>query len=115
MGCLFCNIIEGDIPSKKVYENDTVYAFEDISPQAPVHILVIHKTHIKNLDELDASNSNMMSDIFLAVKEVAKITGVDKEGYRIIINNGEAAGQVVWHLHIHILGGKKSLGPMLQK
>ena len=114
MGCLFCNIIKGEIPSAKVFENDSIFAFEDINPQAPVHILVIHKSHIKNIDELNADNSTIMSDIFLGVKEVAKIKGIDKGGYRVIINNGSAAGQVVWHLHVHILGGKDNLGPMLQ-
>ena len=113
MGCLFCNILEGKIPSKKIYENDRVFAFEDINPQAPVHALVVHKTHTKNIDELMVTNAEIMSDLFLGVKEVARLTGVDQGGYRIIINNGPAAGQVIWHLHIHILGGLESLGPML--
>lgn len=115
MGCLFCNIIEGKTPSTKIFENDKVFVFEDINPQAPVHALVIHKTHIKNLDELTPENSDMMGDIFLAVKETAKIKGIDKEGYRVIINNGTAGGQVVWHLHVHILGGKEDIGPMVNK
>jgi histidine triad (HIT) family protein len=115
MGCLFCNIIEGKTPSTRVYENDTVFAFEDISPQAPVHVLVVHKTHIKNIDELTAENSGIMADLFLAVKEVARIRGMDTNGYRVIINNGVAAGQVIWHLHVHVLGGTDSLGPMLSK
>ncbi len=113
MGCLFCNIIGGDTPSTKVYENESVYAFEDINPLAPVHVLVVHKKHLKNIDELDADNSSIMSDIFLAVKEVAQIKGTVKNGYRVIINNGPAAGQVIWHLHAHILGGMENLGPML--
>jgi len=112
MGCLFCNIIEGSIPSTKVYENDKVYAFEDIDPKAPVHILVIHKTHTKNIDELTKDNAQIMADLFLAVKEVAALKGIDKDGYRVIINNGTAGGQEVWHLHIHILGGQK-MGPMV--
>jgi histidine triad (HIT) family protein len=115
MGCLFCNIIEGKTPSTRVYENDTVFAFEDISPQAPVHVLVVHKTHIKNIDELTAENSGIMADLFLAVKEVARIRGMDTNGYRVIINNGVAAGQEIWHLHVHVLGGTDSLGPMLAK
>lgn len=113
MDCLFCNIIKGKIPSNKVYENENVYAFDDISPAAPVHTLVVHKTHTGNIDDLTEDNAKIMSDIFLAVKEVARIKGVDKNGYRIIINNGSAAGQVVWHLHVHILGGKENLGPMI--
>lgn len=112
MGCLFCDIIKGSTPSTKVYENDRVYAFEDISPQAPVHILVVHKTHTKNIDELNKDNASIMSDLFLAVKEIAAIKGIDKEGYRVIINNGSAGGQVIWHLHVHILGGME-MGPMV--
>lgn len=113
MGCLFCDIIQGKIPSKKVYEDEHVYAFEDISPQAPVHVLVVHKTHTKNIDELTGGNSGIMGDIFLGVKKVAQARGIDEKGYRVIINNGAAAGQVVWHLHIHVLGGLDDLGPML--
>lgn len=113
MGCLFCDIIEGKIPSTKVYESDRVYAFEDIHPQAPVHVLVIHRTHIERIEDLDRENSATMADIFLAVKEVARLRGIDRPGYRVIINNGKAGGQVIWHLHVHILGGKESMGPML--
>jgi histidine triad (HIT) family protein len=90
-----------------------VYAFEDINPQAPVHILVVHKRHTRNIDEIDAGSSSIMSDIFLSVREIAQMKGIDREGYRVIINNGPAAGQVIWHLHVHILGGKANLGPML--
>lgn len=113
MGCLFCNIIEGKIPSAKVYENESVYAFDDINPQAPVHALVIHKTHIRNIEELTGENSRIMGDIFLAVKEVARLKGIDRDGYRVIINNGTAGGQVIWHLHVHVMGGKKDMGPMV--
>ena len=113
MGCLFCNIIQGKTPSIKVYENDAVYAFEDINPQAPVHVLVVHKTHTRTIEYLNDSNSRIMSDIFLAVKEIARLKAIDGKGYRIIINNGPAAGQVIWHMHVHILGGKDNLGPML--
>ncbi len=113
MGCLFCNIIKGTTPSTKVYENDRVYAFEDINPKAPVHVLVIHKTHIEKIEDLNRENSATMADIFLAVKEVARIRGIEQAGYRVIINNGKAGGQVIWHLHVHVLGGKDSMGPML--
>ena len=114
MGCLFCNIIKGETPSTKVYENDTVYAFEDINPISPVHVLIVPKIHVKNINELNQENSSVMSDIFLAVKEVAKIKGLE-QGYRVIINNDKAGGQIIWHLHIHVLGGKESMGPMLSK
>jgi histidine triad (HIT) family protein len=115
MGCLFCNIINGTTPSKKVFENDRVYSFEDINPQAPVHILVVHKKHIEKIDDLNSGNSSIMSDIFLAVKEIARIKGIDKKGYRVIINNGPAGGQVIWHLHVHVMGGKDDMGPMLAR
>ena len=112
MDCIFCKIINGEVPSEKVYENDSVYAFEDINPVSPVHVLVIPKLHVKNINELTQENSKVMSEVFLAVKEVAKIKGLEK-GYRVIINNDKAGGQVVWHLHIHVLGGKDSMGPMI--
>ncbi|MBN2160853.1 MAG: histidine triad nucleotide-binding protein [Spirochaetes bacterium] len=115
MGCLFCNIINGTTPSTKVFENDTVYAFEDISPQAPVHVLVIHKKHIERIEDLDANNSAIMSDLFLGVKEVARIKGIAQNGYRVIINNGTAGGQVIWHLHVHVMGGRDDMGPMMAR
>ncbi|MBN1501341.1 MAG: histidine triad nucleotide-binding protein [Spirochaetes bacterium] len=114
MDCLFCRIINNEIPSTKVYENDKVCAFNDINPKAPVHILVIHKEHTANIDETTEMNSHIFSDIFLAVKEIAELKNLSEYGYRVIINNGNAAGQEVFHTHIHILGGKKNLGPMLQ-
>jgi histidine triad (HIT) family protein len=113
MGCLFCNIIAGQVPTTKVYENDSVYAFEDINPQAPVHVLVIHKKHVERIEELSPANASIMSDLFLAVKEIARIRGLAEKGYRVIINNGTAGGQVIWHLHVHVLGGKDDMGPML--
>ncbi len=113
MSCLFCNIISGATPSKKVFENDTVYAFEDINPQAPVHVLVIHKRHVERIEELNRENSSIMGDLFLGVKEVAKLKGIDEKGYRVIINNGTAGGQVIWHLHVHVMGGREDMGPMV--
>ena len=115
MGCLFCNIIEGKTPSKKVFENDKVFAFYDINPQSPVHVLVVHKTHTKNIEETVAGNHAIFNDLFEGVKEVAKLTGVSEKGYRVIINNGTAGGQIIWHMHIHVLGGKDDMGPMVMK
>lgn len=115
MGCLFCNIINGTTPSTKVYENEKVYCFEDINPQAPVHVLVIHKNHIRTIEELTSENSAIMADIFLGVKEVAAIKGIKDKGYRVIINNGSAGGQIIWHLHVHVLGGLDNMGPMLAR
>jgi len=106
MDCLFCKIIKGEIPSSKVYENEYVYAFNDINPMAPVHVLVVPKAHIKNADEITEENSVYVAKIFEAVAEIAKQLGLEK-GYRVITNCGEDGCQSVMHLHFHILGGKK--------
>ncbi len=106
MDCLFCSIISGEIPSTKVYENDKVLAFKDINPNAPVHVLVIPKTHITSVDCVDESNINAVSEVMLAIPEVAKVCGLTN-GYRVITNVGEDGGQTVKHLHFHILGGEK--------
>ncbi|MFC1669427.1 histidine triad nucleotide-binding protein [Spirochaetota bacterium] len=115
MDCIFCKIIAGEIPSKKVYEDDNTLAFDDIDPKAPVHVLIVPKKHIVNLDGINSDNSKIMSDIFETVSEVTKIKGVHGKGYRIIINSGKSAGQEVFHLHVHVLGGRERMGPMLKK
>ena len=104
--CLFCKIIKGEIPSTKVYENDYVYAFNDINPAAPVHVLVIPKEHIKCLNCITEENVVYVSEIMKAIKEIAKIVGVHDSGYRVITNTGKDANQEVKHLHFHLLGGK---------
>ncbi len=104
MDCLFCKIIAGDIPSKKVYEDDTMLAFHDIAPEAPVHVLVIPKVHIGSMDEVTAENSGIVAKIFEKIPEIAAKAGA-KNGYRLISNCGEDAGQSVHHLHFHIIGG----------
>ena len=106
MDCLFCAIIKGDIPSKKVYEDDSCYAFLDINPQAPVHCLVVPKTHIASADEINGENSSSVAAIFEAIPKIAKQLGLSG-GYRIISNVGDDGCQSVKHLHFHILGGKK--------
>ena len=106
MDCIFCKIINGDIPSSKVYENEYVYAFRDINPQAPVHVLVVPKLHIASVDEVCADNSVYVSTIFEALHEIAKLEGL-KNGYRVITNIGEDGCQSVKHLHFHLVGGKK--------
>ncbi|MGL4368292.1 MAG: histidine triad nucleotide-binding protein [Spirochaetota bacterium] len=113
MDCLFCKIRDGEIPSTKVFENDKVLAFKDINPKAPVHLLVIHKEHTPTISGTPADKSYIFADIFSAVREIAKQEGLDEMGYRVLVNNGEAAGQEVFHVHIHIFGGKEFLGPML--
>lgn len=106
MDCLFCKIIAGDIPSSKVYEDEYVYAFNDINPQTPVHILVVPKTHICCADAVNAENSVYVAKIFEAVPKIAAEAGL-KNGYRVITNCGEDACQSVKHLHFHIMGGRK--------
>lgn len=103
--CLFCNIIAGEIPSTKVYEDDLVYAFRDIAPQAPTHILVIPKIHIPGCDGVTAENSGVVAHIFEVIPEIARAEGL-QNGYRVVSNCGSDAGQTVPHLHFHILGGK---------
>ncbi|MCD7845080.1 MAG: histidine triad nucleotide-binding protein [Oscillospiraceae bacterium] len=104
--CLFCNIIEGKIPSTKVYEDDYCYAFRDIAPQAPTHILVIPKEHIPSADALDEGNSSVAARCLEAIPKIARAEGLEN-GYRIISNVGPDAGQSVKHLHFHLLGGKR--------
>lgn len=106
MDCLFCKIIAGEIPSTKVYEDEYVYAFNDISPEAPVHVLVIPKKHIQSVSHLEDEDAEIVGKIFLAIKNIAKETGIDKDGYRVVTNMGENAGQTVKHLHYHVLGGR---------
>lgn len=103
--CIFCKIIAGDIPSTKVYEDELVYAFRDINPQAPTHILVIPKAHISSVNEITAENSGVVSHIFQAIPQIAAAEGLTG-GYRVVSNCGADAGQTVFHLHFHILGGK---------
>ena len=103
--CLFCKIIAGDIPSTKVYEDETVFAFRDITPQAPTHILVLPKTHISGCNGVTADNSAVVAHIFEVIPQIAKAEGL-VNGYRVVSNCGADAGQTVPHLHFHILGGK---------
>ena len=104
--CLFCRIIAGEIPSTKVYEDELVLAFRDIAPQAPTHILVIPKAHIPSVGEINADNAGVVAHIFQVIPQIAKAEGLEN-GYRVVSNCGDDAGQTVHHLHFHILGGKK--------
>lgn len=111
--CIFCKIVEGAIPSKKVLETDTVLAFHDIQPAAPVHVLLIPKKHIPTMNDVTAEDASVLGDIALAAQQVAETLGIKERGYRLINNCNEEGGQVVYHLHVHLLGGEK-LGPLLQ-
>jgi histidine triad (HIT) family protein len=102
--CIFCKIVNGTIPSSKVYEDAEVLAFDDIHPMAPVHVIVIPKKHIPTLLDVTAENMNAMVK---AAREAARIKGIDKRGFRMVINCNEEGGQVIFHLHMHVLGGKK--------
>ena len=104
MSCIFCKIINGEIPSKKLYEDDKVLAFYDISPEAPIHFLVIPKEHIKSANELNEKNSNIISHIFLVINKLVRDLNISETGYRIVNNCGKDGGQTVDHIHFHVLG-----------
>ena len=103
--CLFCKIIRGELPSTKVYEDETILAFRDIAPQAPTHVLVVPKAHIEDCNGITAENSAVIAHIFEVIPQIAKAEGL-ANGYRVVSNCGADAGQTVQHLHFHILGGK---------
>ena len=107
MDCLFCKIVAGDIPSTKVYEDEYVYAFNDINPVAPIHIIVIPKVHIESVNGINADNSYNVQKVFEAIPKIADVVDVAEDGYRVITNIGENGGQTVKHLHFHVIGGKK--------
>lgn len=107
MDCLFCKIIAGEIPSTKVYEDEKVLAFKDINPLAPVHILVIPKTHIDSAAAVTTENSAVIAHIFEVIAQIVKEQGIEQEGFRVVTNCGENGCQSVKHLHFHILGGRK--------
>ncbi len=105
--CIFCKIASGEIPSAKVYENEFCVAFKDINPQAPVHILLIPKAHIESVNQINEENANIVCELMKAIPEIASSIPELKDGYRVISNCGKNAGQTVFHLHFHILGGKE--------
>ncbi len=109
--CLFCKIIAGEIPSDKVYEDENVFAFRDISPVAPLHALIIPKKHISTINDLETDDAETMGNLFLAAKTIAKQEGYDEAGYRTVMNCGEAAGQTVFHVHLHLLAGRELTWP----
>lgn len=110
MDCLFCKIVRGQIPSTKIYEDDNVYAFADIDPQAPFHAIIVPKVHIKCADEITAENSVLIAKVFEAVAKIAKEQGLDK-GYRVVNNCGDDGGQTVEHIHFHLLARRNLAWP----
>lgn len=112
MDCIFCKIAKKEIPAALVHEGKSVVAFKDISPQAPVHLLVIPKTHIATLNDLPGQESELVTEIFTTVQKLAKDFGIAESGYRTVINCNEEGGQTVFHLHVHVIGGKQLGGSM---
>lgn len=111
MSCIFCRIIQKEIPSRIVYEDEQVLAFEDIAPQAPIHILVIPKKHYSTLLEMNENDKELIGHIFMVIKKIATEKGVDERGFRIVMNCNPEAGQTVYHLHFHLLAGRQMHWP----
>lgn len=109
--CLFCRIIKREIPGRIVYEDDGVLAFQDINPQAPTHILVVPKKHIDSLSDLSTTDKEVMGSLFLIVNQLAKTNNLAQQGFRTVINTGPNGGQTVYHLHVHLLGGRQMTWP----
>jgi histidine triad (HIT) family protein len=109
--CLFCRIIAGEIPSGKVYEDDQAFAFRDIHPQAPTHILLIPKKHIASLNDATAEDRALLGHLMLVAPQIAGQEGLSENGYRVVANTGADAGQTVWHIHLHLLGGRPMTWP----
>lgn len=109
--CIFCKIVKGEIPTEKIYEDEHVVAFNDISPKSPTHVLVVPKRHVASLNEVKPDDMSMMPQIFSAIQTIAAKQGVTEDGYRVIVNTNKSAGQEVFHIHFHIMGGRQ-LGSM---
>jgi histidine triad (HIT) family protein len=109
--CLFCGIVAGDIPSTEVLDTETTYAFRDINPAAPVHVLVVPKEHYESVEAVGSAEAVLLGDLFDAIRAVAAKEGIAETGYRVVTNVGEDAGQLVQHLHFHVLGGRSLRWP----
>ena len=109
--CLFCRIIQGEIPSKKVYEDADSFAFRDINPQAPTHVVIVPRKHIPTLNDLHPADAETVGKLFLAAKTIAAAEGIAEPGYRTVFNCNAAAGQTVFHIHLHLLGGREMRWP----
>ena len=109
--CLFCKIVQGEIPANKVYEDEAAFAFRDINPQAPTHILLIPKAHLASLNEVSGKEAGLLGSLLLLVPRLAQQEGLAANGYRTVINTGRDGGQTVFHLHIHLLGGRPLTWP----
>lgn len=109
--CLFCRLIKGEVKSKVIYEDDEVFAFEDINPQAPIHILIVPRKHISGLTQLEEEDKELVGKVHWAAKKIAEDRSVFRSGFRMVINSGPDAGETVKHLHLHLLGGRKLSWP----
>lgn len=109
--CLFCKMVNGEIKPDIVLETDTVLAFRDINPQAPTHVLVVPKKHISTVNDLDVRHAPLVGELYLAAKDIAASEGIAASGYRTVMNCGEGAGQSVFHIHLHVLGGRPMTWP----
>jgi histidine triad (HIT) family protein len=109
--CIFCRIIRGEIPSNAVYEDDLIFAFEDINPQAPTHILIIPKEHYASLLDVPEQRSDLLGHILSKAREIARERGLDQSGFRIVLNTGRDSGQEVFHIHFHLFGGRRMTWP----
>ncbi|MGL4761739.1 MAG: histidine triad nucleotide-binding protein [Sarcina sp.] len=109
--CIFCKIALGEIPSKKIYEDDKVVAFHDIQPEAPVHFLVIPKKHIQSVNELNEENSSVIAHVFVTINKIVKELNIAESGYRVVTNCGKDGGQTVGHLHFHVMAGRELTWP----
>ena len=111
MSCLFCNIATGEIPATVVLDDTDIMAFRDIRPQAPTHLLVIPKRHIATINDTDANDAKLLGNMILAAKKLAALEGLSEPGYRLVFNVNAGGGQVVYHIHLHILGGRQMIWP----
>lgn len=109
--CLFCDILDGNIPADIIYESDEVIAFRDVNPQAPVHVLIIPRKHIATINDLDTGDDAIVGSLFMVAKEIARDEELADDGYRVVMNCNAAAGQSVFHLHLHLLGGRTLAWP----
>jgi len=109
--CIFCKIVSGDIPAEKIFENETVMAFNDLNPQAPLHALVIPKKHVSTINDMQEADAQLVGEMFLAAKQIAADEGLSERGYRTVMNCNEEAGQSVFHIHLHVLGGRPMAWP----
>ncbi|MBF0236041.1 MAG: histidine triad nucleotide-binding protein [Desulfamplus sp.] len=105
--CLFCKIVHREIPSEFLYENDTFVVFKDINPHAPVHLLIVPKKHIRSINDLETRDSELVGSMFILAKKMAKEQGINVSGYKLLFNVEKGGGQVIFHLHLHLLGGWK--------